>query len=264
MKICNKIHMFSDRVEKNIPVSKGLVFKIQEYIAWTTGSWESRSNLQCFIFPLSLLRPSSAINDRFIHKTLSVIKMSLKAVCFMVTVYLAIATCSSAETNSTLTSPNPNSSTQAKVSRAAKSGTKYIAFPENLNFFEAWQACESYGLRLAVVTSAADTREVKVALLNVNAQYLQQFWIAGTDLGRSRSFLWITTGQQIWRPNFYLNWYPGEPNNAGGNEHCVELYQESEARWNDRDCSTRHGYICQLDNPLCWKCFHRKLILLFC
>uniref|UniRef100_A0A1Q3FPW5 Putative salivary c-type lectin n=1 Tax=Culex tarsalis TaxID=7177 RepID=A0A1Q3FPW5_CULTA len=177
--------------------------------------------------------------------------MLFKVVCILLEVVLLIATLGSAEANSTVITPNSNSSTQVKLSRAVKSGTKYIAFLENLNFFEAWQACESFGLRLAVVTSAADTNEIKVALNNVNAVYLWQFWIAGTDLGRSKSFLWITTGKQIWRPNFYLNWYPGEPNNAGGNEHCVEVYQESLARWNDRDCNVRHGFVCELVNPLC-------------
>ncbi|KAL9702075.1 hypothetical protein quinque_005593 [Culex quinquefasciatus] len=67
----------------------------------------------------------------------------------------------------------------------------------------------------------------------------------------SKSFLWITTGKQIWRPNFYLNWYPGEPNNAGGNEHCVEVYKESANRWNDKDCSVRQRFVCQLDNSSC-------------
>lgn len=177
--------------------------------------------------------------------------MLLKEVCFLVAVVLSIATCGSSYRNSTLISPSSNWSTKAKISRAINSGTKYIAFNENLNFFEAWQMCESYGLKLASVTSPADTNQIKVALNNANARNWGEYWIAGTDLGRSKSFLWITTGKNIWRPNFYLNWNSGQPDNSGGNEHCIEIYQESANRWNDRDCYVRHGFVCQLSTLSC-------------
>ncbi|EDS31090.1 salivary C-type lectin [Culex quinquefasciatus] len=177
--------------------------------------------------------------------------MLFKVVCLLVAVVLSIATCSSSERNGTFIAPSSNSSAQAKVLRAARSGTKYIAFLERLNFFEACQACESYGLRLASVTSAADTNEIQVALNNAKAEQWWTFWIAGTDLGRSRSFLWITTGKPIWRPNLYLNWYPGQPDNHGGIEYCIEVYHESANRWNDNDCNVRQRFVCQVDYSSC-------------
>ena len=43
----------------------------------------------------------------------------------------------------------------------------------------------------------------------------------------------------------YLNWEKShnEPNNQGGNEHCVHLDKHN-GEWNDKRCNAEYAYIC--------------------
>ncbi|XP_005871830.1 PREDICTED: pulmonary surfactant-associated protein D [Myotis brandtii] len=41
----------------------------------------------------------------------------------------------------------------------------------------------------------------------------------------------------------YTNWAPWEPNNDGGNEHCVEIF--TNGKWNDRPCGDKRLVICE-------------------
>lgn len=47
-------------------------------------------------------------------------------------------------------------------------------------------------------------------------------------------------------PLDYTNWYPGEPNNAGDGEECVQMYIFENGAWNDNNCNERTEYICQM------------------
>lgn len=42
----------------------------------------------------------------------------------------------------------------------------------------------------------------------------------------------------------YKNWGPGQPDNNGGNEHCVE-WDNYNRNWNDKDCYRHQGLICE-------------------
>jgi hypothetical protein len=48
-------------------------------------------------------------------------------------------------------------------------------------------------------------------------------------------------------PNKNSEWCAGEPNNSGGNEHCLEF--KAGSCWNDMSCGTSRKFICGL--PVC-------------
>ena len=97
-------------------------------------------------------------------------------------------------------------------------------------------ACAKRGARLAAFRSAADVdafRAVATARLRAD-----RAWVGVTDEGHEGSF----TNARGKRASF-APWRPGEPNNAGGRENCVEWFS-SDARWNDVPCELPRVGLC--------------------
>ena len=49
----------------------------------------------------------------------------------------------------------------------------------------------------------------------------------------------------------YTNWNKGEPNDAGGREDCVFVYQYAASsslsgKWNDAPCTFSVNYVCEI------------------
>ncbi|EDS28420.1 salivary C-type lectin [Culex quinquefasciatus] len=132
--------------------------------------------------------------------------------------------------------------------------TPYFRFPNQryfvfnnrqVTFFEAWHQCASIGLRLASVNSAEDDTALRLALRAADSNEVGPWWIAGTDLGKTGHFVWITTMKPLGYRTGYTNFGPGQPDNAGGVEHCVEAGWRSGTTWNDRNCEVRNRYVCE-------------------
>ncbi|PIO57640.1 lectin C-type domain protein [Teladorsagia circumcincta] len=83
--------------------------------------------------------------------------------------------------------------------------------------------------------------------------YDDMTWLGGRqrDYPSSKAWSWVD-GQ----PFKYTNWDPpGEPNNVGGNEQCIEMYTrlgarvgkyENPKKWNDVACSTKmKSFVCK-------------------
>ena len=64
-------------------------------------------------------------------------------------------------------------------------------------------------------------------------------WLGGTDAALDGTYTW-DTGESF----VYSAWAPGEPNNVGGDEDCLELRTGS---WNDQSCGSPRGYVCEID-----------------
>ncbi|XP_039443841.1 perlucin-like [Culex pipiens pallens] len=175
--------------------------------------------------------------------------MTFKAVS--IAFVLAVAQVSA----SPLTNPGPAKNSTSDISvRAgfANSYQRYFVYnDEELTFFEAWHKCRAHGLRLASVRSALDDAKLLVALAQKDINQPGPWWIAGTDMGQSGSFVWITGNMRIDGRRGYTNFAPGEPNNAGGNEHCLEVGWTVGTLWNDCDCDLKKRYICELDSCDC-------------
>jgi cysteine-rich repeat protein len=103
----------------------------------------------------------------------------------------------------------------------------------NKNWAAARADCITWGGDLVGISSAAEYTFV------TQLGFGSDVWSGGNDHGAECSFNWIN-GER-WRPAFNS----GEPNNSGGNEHCVELDPQSNPMMNDENCGDSQDYICE-------------------
>ncbi|XP_039443845.1 perlucin-like [Culex pipiens pallens] len=178
--------------------------------------------------------------------------MSFKAASVVFVLAAALVSTSSA---SPLKKPgSPKNSTSGISPRAGfpNSYQRYFVYnDEPVTFIEACQKCRAHGLRLASVHSALDDVKLRAALAQEDINQRGPWWIAGTDTGMSGSFELITGNQRLGARSGYTNFAPGEPNNVGGDEHCLEVGGGPWGTlWNDAVCDQKKRYICELDSSL--------------
>ncbi|XP_036293955.1 pulmonary surfactant-associated protein D-like isoform X2 [Pipistrellus kuhlii] len=102
-------------------------------------------------------------------------------------------------------------------------------------FQEAQQVCAQAGGQLPSPHSTAENKALQelVKFENKGAAFLSM-----TDSKTEGRFIY--PGGE---PLGYSNWNPGEPNNKGVNEDCVEVY--SNGKWNDISCEQPRLVICE-------------------
>ncbi|KAL1383408.1 hypothetical protein pipiens_013131 [Culex pipiens pipiens] len=124
---------------------------------------------------------------------------------------------------------------------------KYVVFGDrSVDFDGALITCRNYGMQLATITSQADTIDVLLAMSSQGSLTGAGYWIGATNFGRPNLFVWVLSNMPIWYPIGYQNWAAGEPNNAGGTENCVEVFNNIGVTWNDVDCGRKRGVVCQV------------------
>lgn len=69
-------------------------------------------------------------------------------------------------------------------------------------------------------------------------------WIGANDRETEGAFVWSDES-----PFDFTWWAPLEPNNFGGDEHCVAVYPQTLGRWNDLPCETALPYYCSRSTP---------------
>jgi hypothetical protein len=95
------------------------------------------------------------------------------------------------------------------------------------------------GGELATINNAAENSFLTGAF----ASFQLNMWIGLTDQAAEGTFVWIS-GQ----PVTYTNWFPGEPNNAGGVEHYTDLNWFF-GQWNDLSEDQLRAAIVEIQIP---------------
>ncbi|XP_030555623.1 C-type lectin 37Da-like [Drosophila novamexicana] len=112
----------------------------------------------------------------------------------------------------------------------------YIDTVTRLNWFEAAHRCHELGGHLANLQTRAEFDAVEMHLISTS------YWLDINDLGEEGEFYSLATGRKA----TFFKWYPGEPNNVGDNEDCVQIRKVDEVyALNDVDCNIKFNYICE-------------------
>ncbi len=148
----------------------------------------------------------------------------------------------------------------------ATTGHVYQYVPNSMSWFDARDAAAASNYEgipgyLATITSAAENNFIKDRL-NGDA------WLGGSDdsiYAGEGHWDWVTgpeantniyngegsagAGGGTTVNGQYTNWAAGEPNNADGDENCMETYI-SDGSWNDLPCSAMvNGYVVEYGGP---------------
>ena len=97
--------------------------------------------------------------------------------------------------------------------------------------------CANNGGYLACVGDAGENSFL------ANLLTTQSAWIGLNDAAQEGSFVW-----ECGEPYNYNNWYPGQPNNYGKNQDCVEML--SNGQWNDEYPTELNEYIMEIPGCL--------------
>lgn len=73
-----------------------------------------------------------------------------------------------------------------------------------------------------------------------------QYWVGLDDINEENEWVWVDGGQTN---NATVTWFPGEPNQYGGNEDCANIKGKMDNRLllNDAPCTTYYPYICEIE-----------------
>ncbi|KAM6156688.1 pulmonary surfactant-associated protein D [Erethizon dorsatum] len=102
------------------------------------------------------------------------------------------------------------------------------------SFEGAQEMCSQSSGQMASPRSAAENAAVQEL---VTAQNKAAF-LSMTDSKKEGTFVY-PSGE----PLVYSNWVPGEPNNNGGAENCVEMF--TNGKWNDKACGEHRLVVCE-------------------
>ncbi|XP_004583581.2 pulmonary surfactant-associated protein D [Ochotona princeps] len=102
------------------------------------------------------------------------------------------------------------------------------------DYEEAQQVCAQAGGQLPSPRNAAENHALQELLTMKN----KAAFLSMTDTKTEGTFTY-PTGE----PLVYSNWAPGEPNNNGGSENCVEIF--SNGKWNDKVCGEQRLVVCE-------------------
>ncbi|XP_069478438.1 lectin-like [Ambystoma mexicanum] len=129
---------------------------------------------------------------------------------------------------------------------SCNNSNNYRYIPSPKTWVEAEIYCQNLqpGGHLASVHSLEENNFIQQLVLE-KAKSNVHIWIGASDTYKDRTFMW--TDGTVWD---FQKWYPGEPNNAGGREPCLQFNFGNPGIWNDSQCSGSLPFVCKVNNPL--------------
>ncbi len=112
------------------------------------------------------------------------------------------------------------------------------------NWFDATANCYAQGGYLASIHSSAENRWV-YELLRMTDNAGRDVWIGLNDISQEGTMEW-SDGTVVQ----YSSYSNGQPDNAGGYEHCVHYLNNQNGAWNDGGCSWTMRSLCKYNETL--------------
>nr|XP_033465979.1 ladderlectin-like isoform X1 [Epinephelus lanceolatus] len=117
-------------------------------------------------------------------------------------------------------------------------GRCYRYIPTLMTWARAERYCQALGGNLASVHNYRQYYWMQRLILSATHSY-RQAWIGGSDAQQEHYWLW-SDGTSF----NYRRWCSGEPNNHGGNQHCLQMNHAAGRCWDDRQCFHRLPSVC--------------------
>ncbi|XP_056299422.1 C-type isolectin Sp-CL4-like [Pseudoliparis swirei] len=111
---------------------------------------------------------------------------------------------------------------------------KYFQTPKS--FDDAEEYCNTTGGAIVTFHSPTQMMRATCVTLHDNPEP-ELFWIGVIRSGEGFTY---TDGSEFKNSN----WYPGQPDNAGGQENCVEMNYKDWGLWNDANCAEKNNFMC--------------------
>ncbi|XP_030286164.1 tenascin-X-like isoform X5 [Sparus aurata] len=153
--------------------------------------------------------------------------------------------------------------TGALVDVASAQTRQFYFVSSPLNWTDAQSFCRQTYTDLATIENTADVN----AVISTASHYTGKAWIGLYD-ELINSWRWSLNDSSFYGEGEteFRNWYTGQPNNLGGQQHCVELFTGSPyfGTWGDTQCSVEKPFVCyngtangtisfvKVDTPLNW------------
>ncbi len=121
-------------------------------------------------------------------------------------------------------------------SEATFGGHRYLFCWRARTWVDAEASCEAQGATLTVIEDAAENAFV---WQEFRARVGGDYWLGASDLAAEGAWVWADGA-----PMLFEDWAPGEPNDAGGNEDCMNGWG-FDGTWNDLPCDWGLPSVCE-------------------
>ncbi|XP_035998747.1 galactose-specific lectin nattectin isoform X1 [Fundulus heteroclitus] len=118
------------------------------------------------------------------------------------------------------------------------SGRCYLFREQEMEWAEAEKACNEFNGNLASIHRQDEYNFISKLIYKEAGSY-KSTWVGGYDAVKVGLWFW-SDGSRF----DFSNWSPGEPNNQGGNEKCMQINLGGREYVNDANCDIKLQYVC--------------------